>query len=129
MIFEEKLAPFGFNTREYMKRFDDTPKLYQECLELYIMNQDITRLSECIQAGDWENAQKYAHTLKGGSSNLALMKLWKLYSSILTALRGPEPESSVPIMKEAYELEMQLREIISTMKKIRRSGDGYTHFK
>lgn len=46
MIFEEKLAQFGFDMKEYLRRFDDTPQLYQECLTLYTSSRNIDRLCE-----------------------------------------------------------------------------------
>lgn len=87
MIFEEKLAQFGFDMKEYLRRFDDTPQLYQECLTLYTSSRNIDRLCEHYSNGEWEEAQKTAHTLKGSSANLALTKLWDLYSRIVEILK------------------------------------------
>lgn len=121
MIFEEKLAQFGFDMKEYLRRFDDTPQLYQECLTLYTSSRNIDRLCEHYSNGEWEEAQKTAHTLKGSSANLALTKLWDLYSRIVEILKTGDPGT-------AAELESRLKEVTQGLKKIRRSKDGYTNF-
>lgn len=128
MIFEEKLAQFGFDMKEYLRRFDDTPQLYQECLTLYTSSRNIDRLCEHYSNGEWEEAQKTAHTLKGSSANLALTKLWDLYSRIVEILKSGDPGTAAPLVQEAAELESQLREAVQGMKKIRRSKNGYTNF-
>lgn len=128
MIFEEKLAPFGFDTTEYLRRFDDTPQLYQECLAIYVSGSNIDRLCENYGSGNWEEAFKIAHTMKGSSANLALTKLWDLYSRITEILKTDDPGSAAPLVQEAAELESQLKEVAQGMKKIRRSKGGYTNF-
>lgn len=128
MIFEEKLSQFRFDMKEYLRRFDGTPQLYQECLVLYVGSGNIDKLTESFGKGDWKAALEYAHMLKGSSSNLALRELWDIYDSIVQTLRGSEPQSAAPMIEKAAELEAQLKEITQGMKKIRRCKDGYTNY-
>ncbi len=125
MSFEEELAPIGFNSKEYLRRFDKMPQLYMECLVLYIKSNDIERLNTLFGEGKWQDAYDCAHTLKGSSGNLALMKLWKLYEEIVEILGGSEPKSAAHLIKKASALEAQLREIAKTMKKGKRSSAWY----
>ena len=67
-------------------------------------------------------------SLKGSSANLALTKLWDLYSRIVEILKSGDPGTAAPLVQEAAEMESQLREVVQGMKKIRRSKNGYTNF-
>lgn len=61
-------------------------------------------------------------------TNLALTKLWDLYSRIVEILKSGDPGTAAPLVQEAAELESRLKEVTQGLKKIRRSKDGYTNF-
>ena len=62
---------------EGVKRVMNNAKLYVKLLTKFKNDTNTEALSAAMAAGDLENAQIQAHTIKGIAANLSLMELYK----------------------------------------------------
>ena len=110
MQIPDKFYELGFEIDEYNRRFAKLPKLYKECLAIYISTNDIARLQQLFNSKQWIKAEDCAHNLKGAAGNLALMSLYRLYDEICVILRGSETSKASRLITRAADLEEKFRE-------------------
>ena len=106
--FMSELEKNGADVKNTLDRFMGKQELYVKFLNKYADSTECQGLIDSIEKGDYEEAFKFAHTLKGVAGNLGLIPIQDLSSDITELLRGKEePE----IDKEALgEKERQLKE-------------------
>ncbi|MGN1108859.1 MAG: Hpt domain-containing protein [Oscillospiraceae bacterium] len=83
---------------------------YIRCLNIYFRTNDIARLEQFCAQKDWQQAFKCVHTLKGSAGNMALERLYEIYSEMTEYFRSGDAEDAVKLLPAAVELEKALRE-------------------
>lgn len=102
----------GINISEGMERLKLDKATYESLLITFLNDNSFDLLCQSINEKDVSSSFLYAHSLKGLSSNLSLIKLTLLLSPIVETLKKgsfENVEESMPEVKEAYQL---IREII-----------------
>lgn len=87
-----------------LKRVGGNKALYVKLLGRFTDGNHMETLESAISSGNLEEAAHLAHTLKGVSSNLSLMKVAALATDIDQALKsGGDYASLMAELKPAYE--------------------------
>lgn len=86
--FKSKLIENGADVENTLKRFMGNEAIYEKFLKKFMDNSNYSGLAESIQAKDYEEAFKCAHTLKGVSANLGLDPIYKAASELTEEVRG-----------------------------------------
>ena len=76
-----------------LKRVGGNMGLFKRLLGRYIEGQNFAALESTILSGDLEEAARLAHTLKGVSSNLSLIKVASLSATLEQQLKNGEDYS------------------------------------
>lgn len=103
-----ELEKNGADVKNTLDRFMGRQEMYVKFLNKYVDSPECQGLIDSIDKGEYEEAFKFAHTLKGVAGNLGLTPIQDLASDITELLRGKEePE----IDKEALgQKETELKE-------------------
>ena len=104
------LESLGFDRTDAEKRFMGNPDFYIRCLNIYFRTNDIAHLERLCAEKDWQQAFKCVHTLKGSAGNMALVRLYEIYSEMTEYFRAGDAERAVALLPAAVELEKALRE-------------------
>ena len=98
------------NTAEYidvdgaLKRVGGNMDLYKRLLGRFSAGSDYQTLSEALESGNMEEAARLAHTIKGVTSNLSLMKIAGLSIQLEQLIKsGSSFESCLEELKQAFE--------------------------
>lgn len=86
--FKSRLIENGADVENTLKRFMGNEAMYEKFLKKFADNSNYSGLEENIQAGNYEEAFKCAHTLKGVSANLGLDPICKAASDLTEEFRG-----------------------------------------
>ena len=70
------------------ERFMDEEAFYLRFLRKLLVTQDFALLEQAVAAGDWSEALRKAHNLKGVCANLGLNKLSGSFAAIVRLLRS-----------------------------------------
>ncbi|WP_087016296.1 response regulator [Thaumasiovibrio subtropicus] len=83
----------GIDVHAGIKRLGGNEAKYWKILENFLQSQSefFQTIDDDIAAGDWETAQRLAHTLKGSSANLGAMKLNALAAQLEDLLQHQAP--------------------------------------
>lgn len=108
----EKLRALGANTDDGLKRFMNNAALYEKCLKKYIAQAEKCNMFEEIKNGDFENAGRSAHTMKGVASNLSLTPLYELYSEVVLRIRENNTDGLEEIAEKCMKLEKEFCDVI-----------------
>ena len=87
MTLEEFYEQMGVEYREVISRFLNHDQIVLKYLRKFLQDDTYNRLEEAMAEADGEAIFRYAHTLKGLSSNLSLMGILKYSSEIVAAIR------------------------------------------
>ena len=85
-----------------LERLGGDEELLAEVVELFIdeVPDILCSLEEAIKNGDWENARKLAHTLKGSSSNIGAER----FASLALELEKTSKDQDSSRAVEAFQL-------------------------
>lgn len=86
--FKQSLIESGVDVENTLRRFMGNEAMYEKFLKKFTDNSNYPGLEESIQAGNYEEAFKCAHTLKGVSANLGLDPICKAASDLTEEVRG-----------------------------------------
>lgn len=77
-------------------RFMGSEALYVRFLRKLLTSDDFAALQECAAAGDWQEALRRAHNLKGVCANLGLTDLSAAFAGLVQLLRsdGFQPQQA-----------------------------------
>ena len=114
MSLIEEIAPLGANVEDAMERFNDNAELYERMLKRLPAATEKAQVKAAFDSGDYDAAEKGAHSLKGVAGNLSLDALYEGYSSIVELLREGKPSEAFELLQKTLELE---RPIIECIKK------------
>jgi len=109
----QKIKALGANTDDGLKRFMNNSALYEKCLKKYTAEAEKCNMLDEIKSGDFENAVKSAHTMKGVASNLSLTPLYDLYSEIVLRIRKNNTDGLEEIANKCVEIEKEFCKVIN----------------
>jgi len=101
---KKELLEYGAKVEETIARFMGNEKLYEKFLFKMKEDQNYRKLLEHLDEGNYEEAFKDVHTMKGVAANLGLEPLGKPLSELTELLRN----------KTASEVEKSLVEVQRT---------------
>ncbi len=105
---KKQLEDCGADVDATVKRFMGNEGLYMKFLGRFPDDKNFGGLVETIPAGQYEDAFRYAHTLKGVAANLGINTVYDLADKIVEVLRNKAPEDVDAA--RAQELLAQLKE-------------------
>jgi len=90
--FKQRLVENGADVENTIKRFMGNEAMYEKFLKKFVDNSNYTGLEENLLSGNYGEAFKCAHTLKGVSANLGLEPIFKAASELTEEFRGKADE-------------------------------------
>lgn len=90
--FRLKLEESGADVQATLKRFMGNANMYMKFLKKFPADPNYQKLGESLEAGDYEEAFKCAHTLKGVAANLGLVPVQTIVSGLVEELRSKKSE-------------------------------------
>ncbi|MSS64244.1 Hpt domain-containing protein [Velocimicrobium porci] len=115
-VILEKLQNMGIDVESTLKRFMQREDLYIRFLHKFIQDQNFAGLKNSLEVREYEEAFKYAHTLKGVAGNLGLTPLYEEVNMLVEKLRcgddiKTEKELEEKIWKNFEKVEENYNEI------------------
>lgn len=104
--YKKKLEDLGVNVTDALDRFMDNESFYQKCLSKFPQDPNFELLESNIQKGDFPQAFKYAHTLKGLAATLELESLLEILIPMTDHLRkneGAGIQEDFELLRDRYE--------------------------
>lgn len=101
-----KLAVYGIDYNDAMERMGGNLDLYEKLAMKYLDDSNYASLVAAMDAADYDEAYKAAHSLKGVAGNLSFNKLYELAGTASGALYQGEYQAVTPLMpaiKNAHE--------------------------
>lgn len=91
-LTKDKLRAAGLDVDKTVERFAGNDSLYERFLKKFSTDPTYGQLLEAMDAGPGEDLFRSAHTLKGLSSNLGMVRLSELCDEIVRKLRANETD-------------------------------------
>ncbi len=82
----------------------------------FLSDDSFAGLKKSLAAGDYKEAFRYVHTLKGVAYNVSLNTLGDSASALCEDLRGGEPKNADALFKQLEELYLHTVELIEELK-------------
>lgn len=119
--FKNELKEAGADVETTVRRFMGNEAMYEKFLKKLLDNPNFDNLNVNMEAKNYEEAYKDAHTLKGVAANLGLDPVQKTTSDLVEELRGKKNEEvdearAVAAWKELQEVYQKFYELISAHK-------------
>ncbi len=102
MTLKEFYEAIGGSYEETIRRLIND-KLMKKYLSMFTGAGDLEELRRALAAGQWEEAFRHAHNLKGVCLNLGLGRLTDASSELCDALRSGEPTVDLAPLTAAVE--------------------------
>lgn len=99
------LVEHGVDYSDAMERFAGNEELFLRLLGMFLDDASMGELETAMRSGEWEQAERRAHALKGLAGNLSLETLHREAAAISSALRAGNvsvAEQHLPAAREAY---------------------------
>lgn len=90
--FRRQLEENGADVETTLKRFVGNAAIYVKFLGKFPTDPNYENLGKNIESGDYEEAYKCAHALKGVVGNLGLTPIYDKVSCLVEELRGKKTE-------------------------------------
>lgn len=101
----QALQKAGVETDQAVRRFAGNAALYEKFLVKFIGDSTFSQIAPALMGGDYDAALAAAHTLKGVSGNLSMIRLYNACSRMVTLIREgktDEARSSYEELSQAY---------------------------
>lgn len=112
---KKQLTDAGLDVESSIKRFSMNEKLYCKCIVRFITEPTYEQLVESMEAGDYAEAHRFAHTLKGISGNLGMDKLYNECSTLSSLLKENQYDASLPVYEDVRHTYDEILSHISTV--------------
>lgn len=89
-----KLEPYGIDYDDALDRFGGNAALYKRLAQKYLQDTHFASFVAALESGDYDEAYRQAHSLKGVAGNLSLARIYDIASMICECLRNGEPEAA-----------------------------------
>ncbi|MDY2653844.1 MULTISPECIES: Hpt domain-containing protein [Eisenbergiella] len=109
---KKQLTEAGVDLDKTMERFMNNEALYLKFLKRFLEDPNYAQLKEHISAGDYEEAFRDAHTLKGVAGNLGLDPFYTVVSALTEELRSRKYDRLDEFVQDAEENYELLTQII-----------------
>ncbi len=112
---KEVLQKYGADYETTMSRFMGSEQMYLRILAMLPRDENLHKLDQALQAGDYQAAFDAAHTLKGMAGNLGLAPLYQAVCDIVEPLRAGEKLDYSPLylpVQKEYEQAAALLELL-----------------
>ncbi len=100
MSLTDEITKFGVDKEDALKRFLNNQQLFEKMLKKLPNQIRTLPVMEFIDSGDYDQATKNAHTLKGVTGNLSVTPLYKGYTEVVSLLRDNEHEKAAQRYRE-----------------------------
>jgi len=102
-------AIHGLDAEKGLKVLNGHLGTYLRLLRRYMIDhqEDMTRLRECLAAGDRDQARLLAHTLKGSSGNLGATTVQRLSGELEAVIKDGGDAAAIERLASAVECELQ----------------------
>lgn len=100
------LQKAGVDTEGALERFSGNSMLYERFLMKFPQDETFAKIAPALDADNFEEALRAAHTLKGVSANLGMNRLFHACSDMVSFIRNTEygkAKAVYPETREAYE--------------------------
>ena len=94
-----------------LSKFGNNEMLYNRFLKKFLEDKTYSELEIAIEEENYNDIEKTAHTLKGGSANLGITRLYKLSDELVKLVRIKQYKN----LRKTYE---KLREEYKTTKEM-----------
>lgn len=114
-VLKEVLQKYGADYETTMARFMGNEQMYLRILSMLPRDENLHKLDQALQAGDYTAAFDAAHTLKGMAGNLGLTPLYQAVCAIVEPLRAGEKLDYSPLylsVQKEYEQAAVLLELL-----------------
>lgn len=91
-------AAYGIDFEDALDRFGGNAALYKRLAAKYANDEHFVGMEAAMAAGDYEQAYRDAHALKGVAGNLSFKHLYDLATQACHALREGSPETAETLM-------------------------------
>ena len=101
----ENLISGGIDVDGALERFMGSEALLERFLGKFLQDTNYAALEQAVARGDWEEALRASHTLKGVCGNLSISRLYELAArqvDLMRAEKWEEAEAMMPEMEAAY---------------------------
>ena len=119
--FRRRLENGGADVEATLRRFMGNEGMYLRFLKMFPSDPNYENLGKNLEAGDYGEAFKCAHTLKGVSAKLGLEPVQNAVSGLVEALRGKKAEEVDAAAADA--MWRELKEIYEKFIEIINSGE------
>ncbi|WP_040197143.1 Hpt domain-containing protein [Candidatus Soleaferrea massiliensis] len=117
---KEVFQKYGIDYETTMSRFMGNEKIYLKILSMLPRDENLRKLDQTLQAGDYPAAFDAAHTLKGMAGNLGLTRLYQAICAIVESLRTGVPGEDCAVLfqsvKEEFERAAGLVELLKEVE-------------
>lgn len=86
--FRNRLEENGADVSATLRRFMGNENMYLKFLKKFPGDQNYQNLGTSLESGEYEEAFRYAHTLKGVAANLGLTPVQTAVSGLVEELRN-----------------------------------------
>jgi chemotaxis protein histidine kinase CheA len=106
----EQMLAKGFDIDGAMRRFINNEPLYIKCLKKFLDDTSYESLKKAYADKNCEDCFKYAHSMKGFTSNVGINEMYHLLTSMVEKLRTgdmniePELKQLEVLYQETYDI-------------------------
>lgn len=83
-----KLGEAGADINTTLERFMNNEAIYEKFLKKFLTDTNFEMLEKSMEEKNYEEALKYAHTLKGVGGNLGLTDIFKITETMVAKFRN-----------------------------------------
>lgn len=87
---KEQLTQGGIDVDSALERLMGSEALLEKFLNKFVQDGNYSALEAAVAAGDWEEALRASHTLKGMCGNLSMTVLYDLFTRQVNAIRAED---------------------------------------
>lgn len=98
-----KLSRAGVDVKQGLKRLDNDSAFYEILLKKFCDSPQYEQLKNAMDQGDTQQAFQHAHTLKGASGNLSLVRIYDALTPMVEELRKGNLEMAQKYFEEVSE--------------------------
>ena len=104
------IASYGIDFDDAMDRFGGNIDLYKRLALRYLEDSHFDGCVASMTAGDYDEAYREAHSLKGVAGNLSFTQLYDVSSMMCKNLREGEPVAASRLLEDLESAHRRIRE-------------------
>lgn len=115
-VFLEQMEAYGADVPAALERFMNREAMYLKFFKMFMAKNSCADLAAQLDRGDYEQARRSAHSLKGVTGNLELTPLYEAVLALEQALRRDEQAPLDGLQKQVQTLYQKLEQIHENVK-------------